>query len=85
MNFLWGKSVWCPLGLPHRLLPIYPWPLHVPAQASGGAGGTIEQLPIPTLETLESSDIIQRQVQARLAHITEGVSAGGDFPESDII
>ena len=55
----------------------------VPIEAGGGEGGTIEHLPIPTLDTLESSDIIQRKVQARLAQITEGVSSGGDFSRND--
>ena len=35
-------------------------------------------LPIPTLQTLKSTDSIQRDVQARLATITAGVSTGSD-------
>ena len=57
--------------------------VHVSSEASGEAGGTMEQLPIPTMETLRSSDMNQREVQARLAQITEGVNSGSDYPKGD--
>ena len=53
------------------------------ADVVGGGGIISEGLPIPTMDTLRSSADIQREVQARLAQITEGICTGSDLSRFD--
>ena len=46
------------------------------AEIVGGEGIVTDSLPIRTLDTIQNSDVIQVEVYARMALITEGINTG---------